>query len=267
MPSTFVIGFPKSGNTWLVRMIARALNIHVEAFPTPDKTRDPAADVNAEIDTNDDDLVYKLHYTPEDFTKVYGSPDEARFVYLKRDPLDVMVSGFFYFCYSGDERFALARPGFRSLINPRFLLAHLRIRRKFNSWVETFCKKGVSVFGTCPAHVRRWEAFFDSHSDLRVAYTTYEDMQENTIGELDRILTSITGAKSNLERIAVAVGAEEFSKRKTSIEKGGEEITYGKEYNLKFLRAGKIGDSARFVTKKQRDMLFSMASESNSDHG
>ena len=266
MSNTFIIGFPKSGNTWLARMIARALNIHVEPFPTPDRTRDPAADVNTEIDTNADDLVCKLHYTPEDFTEVYGSREEARFVYLRRDPLDVMVSGFFYFCYRGDERFALANPGLRSLVNPIFLLKHLWIRRKFSVWVRTFCEQGVSVYGTCPAHVSSWKAFFDSHPDLRVAYTTYEEIKRDTVGELERILTSITGGKPNRGTIEAAANAEEFSKRRACIESSGDEITYGKEYNLKFLRAGKIGDYARFVTKKQHDELRSMLSESDSDH-
>jgi len=266
MPRTFIIGFPKSGNTWLVRMIARALNIHVEAFPTPEKTRDPAAEVNAEIDTNSGDRVYKIHYTPEGFTEVYGNPAEARFVYLKRNPLDVMVSGFFYFSYRGDERFALANPGIRLLISPRFLLRHLCVRRKFNDWVETFCHQGVSVYGTRPAHARRWKAYFDSHPDLRVAYTTYEEMRQNTAEELNRVLTSITGVKSNSERIEIAVNAEEFSIRKACIEKSEEEMTYGKEYNLKFLRAGKVGDYARFVTKRQFGRLHSMMAESDSDH-
>jgi hypothetical protein len=267
MPTTFIIGFPKSGNTWLVRMIARALNIHAEAFPTPDRTRDPAADVNVEIDTNDDDRVVKLHYTPKDFTDVYGSPDEGRFIYLKRNPLDVMVSGFFYFCYRGEERFALANPEVRFLMNPRYLLKHLHARRKFNDWVKVFCKQGISVYGTWPAHVRRWEEFFDSHPNLCVAYTTYEDLRENTVGELDRILTSITGVKSTAERIKAAVSAEEFLKRKKCIEESAGEITYGKEYNLKFLRSGMVGDYARFATKRQCDKLRSMFSESDSDHG
>lgn len=79
----YIIGFPKSGNTWLSRLIAEALdsNIKYDLINTIDNS----------INRKGKYEINKIHYT-QNLEKLIG----CKKIYIIRDPRAVFVSGFFH---------------------------------------------------------------------------------------------------------------------------------------------------------------------------
>ena len=80
----FVIGFPKSGNTWLARLLAEVTDSNL----VPSNPVD-AADYS--LERKADYLIHKKHWV-KDIEKVL----ECKVVYIVRDVRDVLVSAFFF---------------------------------------------------------------------------------------------------------------------------------------------------------------------------
>jgi len=78
--------------------------------------------------------------------------------------------------------------------------------------------------------------------DLGIAdcITHYEWLREDTAGELQRILGEI--GVSPVKDIQEVVDRQSFDKRKEWTKKHGQELNYGRDFQLRFLRKGIVGD-------------------------
>ena len=81
----FVIGFPKSGNTWLARLLAEITQSEMESSNTVD-----SAD-NSAMRRRGGHLICKRHDSVKEF-----SLEDVPIVYIIRDVRDVLVSAFFF---------------------------------------------------------------------------------------------------------------------------------------------------------------------------
>ena len=83
--SIYVIGFPKSGNTWLARLLAEITQSEIESSNSVD-----SAD-NSAMRRRGGHLICKQHDSVKEF-----SLEDVPIVYIIRDVRDVLVSAFFF---------------------------------------------------------------------------------------------------------------------------------------------------------------------------
>ncbi|HEY6093487.1 MAG TPA: sulfotransferase domain-containing protein [Gallionellaceae bacterium] len=266
MTQIFVVGYPKSGNTWLTRMIAKATSIPVRALNSAHS--EIAADVNKEIGSEgamDAGGVFKLHDMPEDFESRLAQQadgEKAKIVYIFRDIEDTFVSSFFYFRRNAIksniskpdiEQYVEKGGGLKRVLNPTWLIRHIYWRLKLNQYLRSFIRYGYSKDAVTYAdHLSSWFEYLKKNKDrFEFAVTRYEDLMNNPVPEMSKICTRLGYDNLSSEAIEAIVRSESFSNRKKAIENSSDQLTLGKEFNKKFLRSGKVGDSKRFLTNNQ----------------
>ena len=92
----FVIGYPRSGNTWLARLTADALDSPMVGGDNPIDQADNKHNYTGEF------VIYKSHYSKKskpDFITEY-----SKILYIVRDFRDVLISGYFYNHRSNSEK-------------------------------------------------------------------------------------------------------------------------------------------------------------------
>ena len=261
MSNIYVIGFPKSGNTWLVRLLARTLKAEVEKYTMNDSSPDLAADVNNEIKTSSKYKIYKVHFTLERFFKTYNIKKDDRIIYIKRNILDVLVSSFFYYRYSGNEKYIFKRPPLEIIFNPLEIYKYMKGRNIFSRYIQEFCIKGNKNHGKWKNHINLWSNFLNQNKKIKSTITSYENLLGDTKSELLKILEELKLKNIEKNTIEEAVDEESLIKRRKNILSTQKELTFGKNFNLKFLRKGRSGDYKRFLNSRQISYINSFVKE------
>lgn len=166
-------GYPKSGNTWLCRLLAQALGCPALGYLGRNNPKDLAQDGQARESSL---AVLKSHHS---FRVLARSGVEV--VHVARDPRDVAVSAAFYFFREAPERFEQAV----AMLVRKSRRARVDFRQA--SWAD---------------HV---EPFVGAQG------TRYETLLENPAGELSR-LTAGLGFEPPPGRIAQACEDQSFGK-------------------------------------------------------
>lgn len=243
--SIYVIGFPKSGNTWLARLLAEATcsNVapvnEVDAAGFSDQREGPF-------------LIRKAHLVSDVPAVVHGKT-----VYIVRDVRDVLISGFHH-CnrWCTDElikRNALSRfYYYRELRklnrawrgNPRAEFgygARCLIRRLLG---RTDAKARI---GNWSDHVRFWIG------QQNIVVVRYEDLLHDTESEMKRILKMLD-IDVQTDQLTEAIRKQAFDRKKA-------EFQNAKDYkNASFLRSGKTGGW-------RNDLSQAMVKEIEQEHG
>jgi sulfotransferase family protein len=251
MSNIYVVGFPKSGNTWLVRLLARALKAEVKKYPMDGITPDIAADINNEILIKSKHKITKTHFTPDDFFKTYNIKNIHKIVYIKRDILDVLISSFFYFYYRGNERYILKKPSLEIIYNPLYTYRYLKGRNTLSRYIKDFCIEGHKNHGKWKNHINLWSDFLKQNKSIRSCTTSYESLINDTKIELINILTDLGFKNIDRDTIRKTVIKESFSERKEKMLLGKKELTFGRDFNIRFLRKGQSNDYKRFLNTRQ----------------
>lgn len=209
----YVIGYPKSGTTWLARLLGDCLDSPVGSVHPPGDNKCIATEG---MQRGGKYSIRQGHPIPTpghqvlipDYTVfAYENLSNERIVFIHRDPRDIVVSG--------------AHHWGRGLKEYLLCVAH-------GEW-PMFHGGGLVPF------VRTW-----LHSGLPNVVTSYELLRENTENELRRILNELgLGHGRNLRRV---VQRQSFESRRTWTREHGQSLNYGREFQLRFLRKGIVGD-------------------------
>jgi hypothetical protein len=198
-----IVGYPKSGNTWMQYLVSSAVY---------------GVDVASAPDALIQDLVPDVHfkkffkpYFPVTFFKSHflPRPDYRRVIYLLRDGRDTMVSYLHYIEGLKGEKIDFLR-----LIQAKEWLFP-------GAWQE---------------HVEQWLA--NPHgAEMLVVH--YEDLKQDTVGELRRIceFAGIQREQSVLEIAAEKCSFASMQKREDSFAWDNPQIPKGR----RFVRRGKVG--------------------------
>jgi Sulfotransferase domain len=215
MRTIFVLGFPKSGTTWLARLLGDILDSPVGSAYSDSDSKCIATEGQGRsgdyyirqghlypADDNTDKLVIS-----EEDKLIYRNLTNEIVIYMRRDPRDIMVSASYHWGLPIAITIKCAATGTFPL-----------------SWGGGFIPYAES-----------WRNATFKHTTTR-----YKVLLDNTEREITRILT-VAGIAYNQKRISPAVCRQSFQKRKEWTKKEGDGLPYGKEFQCKFLRRGKCG--------------------------
>lgn len=244
----YVVGFPKSGNTWLVRLLARTLNVLVETSPMGSGDIEIASAVNKDIHASKAGRVYKVHWLPEQFQKEID-PSPKFLVYICRDPRDVFVSSFFYFSYFGEKRFVLRKAAWGLAEQ----LHHFVGRHKLSNYLQDFLSNGVGTLGTWGEHVQRWSAYLNQRGEeINCVFVRYEDLLADTAKELQRITSELDYPAKVSTPVSEVVELETFERLKNSSGEMFETLgAFNREFFRRFFREGRSGNWQDYLSKRQ----------------
>ena len=225
-----VIGFPKSGNTWLARMLAEATASKINAG-------NPIDDADNSLTRTGMYLVYKLHDRGD-----MVLPRNARIVYVVRDIRDVLVSAFFFnnrFICEDWVKLVGNWHGMRVLA--RIYFRH-QIRRMNQHWCgneysglrNLVCRKKNTI-GDWSSHILLWT----KHPDALVV--RYEDLLRDTEGELKKILRGLS-IEVDDKTLKETIENQSFEKKKAKF------FTSGDSRNSQFMRSGRAGGWRDFLS-------------------
>jgi len=214
-----ITGFPKSGNTWVSRLLGDVLDSPVGGI----KNAKPLATEGQERTGRY--RVLQLHLRPvyEDVGMCLPNGwglcvpqyDGMPLIHVVRDPRDVVVSAKHYWDIDTMEN-ALEAVG-RGL-------------------------EPVKAVGPWQTYVTNW-----LDCPVKPLLVRYEDLHTDAASELVRILEH-WDLRYREDRIAPAVERQAFDAKRAQIQSDGDGRIYGKSIQLKNLRRGKVGGWRRCFT-------------------
>ena len=221
----YVLGFPKSGNTWLARLLSEVTQSNILA-------EDPVNTADNSSDRKGDFTIHKEHVARDEQVLL-----KEQVVYIIRDIRDVLVSGFYHnHRWLNDEKInnnIIAR-----------LYFYAQIKRLNNKWQGSYWNeikhnaglliKRMVGYNFEKIRIGNWSNHVNYWSSKDFVVVRYEDLLKDTKHELKRILSELE-INANDTIIEDAVKKQSFAKKKQDF------IDAGDELNTKFLRSGKIG--------------------------
>lgn len=249
----FIVGYPKSGTTWLTRLMARILDSKVIENPENGSFMELASYVNSSIKNKNTQkyILTKKHIYPNELSK-FTKSEKPKIIFINRDPADVFISSFFYFNKGIKEKYF--NLSFIQKLNPISYYKWKNQTKKLEEYLQEFIGKGSAngKHGTFRNFNDEWVKY--SKSNENVIFVKYENLMNSPVENLQNIVKGF-GAEIETPKIIEAVSEENFSKRKKEILKDNERGYFNKEFRKKFLRSGKIGDGKKHLSKDQFYLL------------
>ena len=222
----YVLAYPKSGGSWLSRLLGDALNSPVGGINTAEDDKAMATEGQdrpgpyyirhghaVPVETGDTLI-------PDRFSFAYKQLKNERVVILIRDPRDVAVSAAAY--WGRDLTTVLHCMG-----RGEWPLPH------GSGWVKW---------------VREWMDNKQFSFALR-----YEDLNIEPFLCLRKVIIGL-GIDRTTAPIERAVARQSFTARVAWTEQHGDTLNYGKEAQLRFLRKGVVGDWENHFTPEHRQI-------------
>ena len=222
-----VVGYPRSGNTHLARLLGDILNAPV----TGAYNATPLAQEG--LDRNGPYVVRQLHLRPLQ-CEVDGPAlrtgwcfcenlwKDERIVQILRDPRDIAVSAFHYW----------ERPSINDTL--KSMISGLHPLKACGPWSK-YIDAWIDVSERSPLH------------SITTAF--YEDLINAPAEALTRVLTHLNIEGISHEDIERAIERQSFSAKRKQVELDGNERPYGSTIQLKHMRKGIIGDWRNHFTR------------------
>lgn len=229
MPWYFVVEYPKSGGTWLGRMIADVLNL-----PFPQRS------------------VFPLGHPAVLHSHWNYMPRLRSVVYIERDGRDIMVSAFFH-----KMRLLLNAPPKTQQAMRRDLehilggpFDHTDARTHLPAFIEHLFKHPWGARMTWVEHIDQWHP---ADGRPHVAYVSYEQLRTEPCEHLKRVVEAISDKSIEDWRIESAV--DKFSiERQTGRQAGQEDPRH-------FIRKGVVGDWKNHFSPEAASIFDRLAGE------
>lgn len=224
-----VVGYPKSGCTWVTRLVAELVGCPVAGFWKSDKN-EIAVEGKERVS---EFAVYKSHHT---FAELGVDPlhSERRVIYVVRDPRDIAISGAHHFHfprYPAVERvFGLLPKGaklYRHTLYPLFVPESYRIMRMTDAVLHGAPELNQTLRLS-------WKAHREDYQRPDVFDVRYEEMLEAPEQNCRAILDYLK-IERTAEQIQQAVERQSFATKKA------EFLRRGERGRAKFLRVGRSG--------------------------
>jgi hypothetical protein len=218
----FIVGYPRSGNSWTAQLLADVLDCPIERYGT-------ALPLSAEgFDRPEPFVVHQLHLRhvgprdgntlaiPDGWSFIPSFYNQERIVYVQRDPRDVVVSVKHHW-------------GVQTI---RETIKHMQ--------------QGTGhfkTFGPYETYCRTWIDWCSANNEASRGLSVYEALQTHPDVVLVRILARLNLITlDRLVRIDGAIKRQAFEAKKAQIEIDGETRPHGITAQRNHYRKGVVGD-------------------------
>lgn len=182
-----IAGYPKSGNTWLCRLVAEILDCPVGGYAG---IPDPAEIAIEGQERKSSQYVLKSHHVLPTYDRL--SHANLKILCVVRDPRDVAVSGMHY-CFEGYDD-ASAR-----------MLATMIEDQNGHYW-----------------KYRSWSSYVDEYRSAGIPFARYEDLLSDPDTTVAALLNS-AGLSFDPNRVSAAIENQSFAKAKARYVSNGED--------------------------------------------
>jgi Sulfotransferase domain len=243
LEKVIVVGYPKSGNTWITRLTAELLNCPVAGF-----WQEPH---NIEIACEGQNRpskikCFKAHHRFDelDLDICYS---QIKIIYVVRDPRDIVLSGahFFKFDKFPRTRKALEKTLLGKAFYRKFFYRIIHQKRfKIEQMIKVILEGDQSISWCHTPWVKHYKSYIDSPALL----VRYEDMLASPLQQSARILRYL-GQSQDQDMIKRAVERQSFQRKKS-------EFDQKKEFHkVVFMRSGKSGEWREKLSAAQKERL------------
>ena len=235
-----VTGYPKSGNTWLSRLVAELLALPAGAFVGDGESEILPVDCAS---STDDPCVRKSHYTVRELAQ-HLNP--GRVIYVVRDPRDVAVSASHNFRKRfrvvPDNRMGdvMMRLPFLESVYDSLFGKRIRIQRMIH-----VLQHGRFDMRWCRVP---WDVHVRDSLESDCVVVRYEDMLSDPFQQCERILSHLGETRSK-EHIEGAIHNQSFDVVKSRAQADGDASAEA------FLRRGTGGQWRKRLTAHQKAVL------------
>lgn len=238
----YVIGYPKSGNTWLLRMLCEICDANINQTDEINRATYKESRKN---------IIHKSHF--EDISKLHSN---GKFIYIVRDIRDVLVSGFFYTHHFINENSVINKNNidigsllFRCYF--KYQIKQLNLRWQYNKvttfkhWILSLLVKLKDLITRRQPLPKKINLNWSEHISYwanrpNIHLVRYEDLLSNTTLEMEKILNFLHLSYSP-EDLNNIVHEQSFQIKKQQFKNKGD------IRNTQFMRQGRSGDWIRFL--------------------
>jgi hypothetical protein len=223
-----VCGYPKSGNTWLTRLVAELVEAPVGGFLDAPEHKEIATEG---IERESNYTVYKSHHDGHEISSRIRQCDKT--IHIIRDPRDVAISASnFFHCH----RWPRARAWFAKQPLPIRILDSRFVYPLFHSkdYKRKRCINAV-LYGDPKVHFwlsQPWRKHFQSFNVAERLVVRYEDLLINCAEECRRILKYL-GLRIEEKDIEEAIERQSFRRKKNTF------ILSGEKSKSQFMKEGR----------------------------
>lgn len=223
----YILGYPKSGTTWLARLLGDALNSPVTGYREGEVSFAEEGQNRPGLYLIRQGHAVSVEHgdtlTPERHEFAYKHLTNERIVIMIRDPRDVAVSASFHWGMDITKTLHCMGRG-------EWPLTH------GGGWCEW---------------VRKWKILHTLSG--KHFKTSYERLHTEPGSEVATVLFYL-GIPEALNDTRDVVSRQSFTTRRTWTEQHGDELNYGKERQLQFLRKGIVGDWRNHFTQEHKEL-------------
>ena len=233
-----VVGYPKSGNTWLTRLVTELIACPIKGFFEQPNNLEISIEGS---DRQSNYVVFKGHQT---FHHVCDKIQHKHLIYVVRDVRDIAISGANFFRFHPDNIVDKLIYKLPKIGNFYYQQTFVHERAKISKMIRVLDKGHKSV----PWCQITWDKHVAQYLNNEVLIIKYEDLLLNPQVECQKILSHI-GINRSEEQIDSAIKNQSFKavkeKSKSSSDKRQKTI----------LRHGRSGAWKEKLTIKQKDFL------------
>ena len=223
----YVAGYPKSGTTWITRLLGDVLNCKTGGSTPAEDSKEIATEI---FDEKSNITVRKGHFIlmdnisripvikPHRLHWKALRPKNHKVVLIVRDPRDIAVSGAFHWKVS--------------------------TRDFLNDMIKG--TNGMRTMGPWIVFMREWLAKYKKFDAVIVRY---EDVLQGS-ASFEKLLTDL-GFIVNNKMIAESYERQNFQNRVIDVIQNGHKYNLGRAFNLRFMRKGVVGDWRNHFTRAE----------------
>jgi len=247
MENIIVVGYPKSGSTWLTRLTAELVGCPAAGFWNSDH-----GGIACEgSDRVSDFKCFKSHHQLHELG-IKEDSDEHHIIYVIRDPRDIAISGAHYFgfekCKNVKRIIRRMLGGIASYGRIVSLYKRTVYRLLYSDGYSTDRMIEAIIHGSEDLHYWfsvSWKSHYEPYLERGVLFVRYEDMILSPEKECKRILQYLS-QKRDERYIRRAIERQSFKNRRD------EFITNGETEKAALLRVGKSGQWKHRLSESQR---------------
>lgn len=234
-----IVGYPKSGNTWLTRLTAEIVGCPSVGFWCAPLRSDPCIEG---LDRASPYECYKAHHTVEQLHRTFEHYGDGvdKVIYVVRDPRDVLISASHFFRVSPRWDWL-----FRAMsLLPKGSSVYYRLLHSRRYEVEAMVRGLLS--GTTDGAWMRvpWKDHVEGYLDRDYLVVRYEDLLAEPVVQ-GTALCDYLGVSRSRAQIAEAVRRQSFDRKREELARTGD------AEQVSFLRKGEARQWVDVLTPAQ----------------